>query len=126
MTLENVDKQDNGDYECFLPNGQQEAIQLTVFGRQDDLNSISLDENDAKDALQLVNMLTNELTAVETNSTSNETAPVVALKRYRYNSCQSCQSSSCQSCPTCDSCTSCQSCDESPMRCPQPGKLHWS
>ena len=68
MTLENVDKQDNGDYECFLPNGQQETIKLTVFGRQDDLNSISIDEKDAK-----VNELTNEII-------SDEKSPEVALK----------------------------------------------
>ena len=72
--LANVNKQDDGEYECFLPNGLQETIKLTVFGRQDDLNSISLDDDNVK-----VNELTNELSEVDEKTMSNET-PEIGLK----------------------------------------------
>ncbi len=67
LMLKNLNKQDNGEYECMLPNGESELVKLTIFGKENDLNL--LDILDPK-----------------TNSTSNGTQ--VGLKRLYSQSCK--------------------------------------
>ncbi len=73
--LTNLNKQDNGEYECLLPSGERESVKLTVYGKENDLNSL--------DSLEYE--ITNEVNQLEVQNSSvineNSSNPDISLRR---------------------------------------------